>query len=417
MANTNLNATPTANRFTIGLFGRRNTGKSSLINALTGQPVAVTSAVAGTTTDPVYKAMEILPIGPAVFIDTAGLDDIDDELGQLRIEKTYAVMRKCNLALVVAEAASGLGAFEMELLSQLQERQIPCIGVLNKCDQGMPEAQERAQIQQSLNNIPLVYTSTTQGTGIDALKQQIIASATRLTDADQKEAPLVADLVKAGDRVVLVTPIDAAAPKGRLILPQQQTIREIIDRHAIAIVTQPLALPQTLASLLEPPTLVITDSQAFHSVAADTPEAIPLTSFSILYARQKGDLVEMVRGVRRIERLVPDARVLIAEGCTHHRQSDDIGSVKIPRWIREIAGDGIQFAWSSGSGYPENLAEYDLIVHCGGCMLNCQEMQYRIRQALAAGVRITNYGVLIAYVMGILPRVLQPFPDACLALA
>lgn len=414
--NTNLNATPTANRFTIGLFGRRNTGKSSLINALTGQPVAVTSAVAGTTTDPVYKAMELLPIGPVVFIDTAGLDDTGDALGQLRVEKTRAIMRKCHLALIVAEAASGLGAFETELIAQLQERQIPCIGVLSKCDQGMPNAQERALIQQRLNNIPLVYTSTTRGTGIDTLKQQIIASTASLTAADQQEAPLIADLIQAGDLIVLVTPIDASAPKGRLILPQQQTIREIIDSHAIAVVAHPQALPQTLANLRTPPALVITDSQAFRSVAADTPEAIPLTSFSILYARQKGDLVEMVRGVKRIERLAPDAKVLIAEGCTHHRQSDDIGSIKIPRWIRGIAGDGIQFAWSAGIGYPENLADYDLIVHCGGCMLNCREMQDRIAHARAAGVSITNYGVLIAYVMGILPRALQPFPEACRAL-
>lgn len=304
-------------------------------------------------------------------------------------------------------------AFETEFIAQLQERKIPYIGVLNKCDLGMPDARELAQIQERLN-MPLVCTSTTHGTGIDELKQQIVASA-HLAD---QEPPLVGDLIQAEDLVVLVTPIDASAPKGRLILPQQQTIREIIDGHAIAVVTQEHALKQTLARLHTPPAIVITDSQAFREVAADTPSEIPLTSFSILYARQKGDLAEMVHGIKRIERLAPGDKVLIAEGCTHHRQSDDIGSVKIPRWIRQIAGDGdhIQLAWTSGASYPENLAEYDVIVHCGGCMLNRREMQSRIAHAREQGVHITNYGLLIAYVMGILPRALQPFPDACRAL-
>jgi [FeFe] hydrogenase H-cluster maturation GTPase HydF len=405
-----LNATPLANRFTIGLFGRRNAGKSSLINALTGQNIAVTSAVAGTTTDPVYKAMELLPVGPVVFIDTAGLDDTG-ELGKLRVEKTYEVLRKVNLAIVVAEVELGITKFETEFIEQLKRRMIPCICVLNKCDQGVPNAEESEQLRQ-LVKIPLVWVSTLNGSGIAEVKKQIIANA----NFEDVEPALVGDLIHPGDLAVLVTPIDKAAPKGRLILPQQQTIRDLIECDAIAIITKEHELKLTLERLNTPPALVITDSQAFLKVSADTPAAIPLTSFSILLARQKADLVAMVRGIKRIERLVPSDKVLIVEGCAHHRQSDDIGTVKIPRWIRQIAGGDIQFEWVSGACYPKDISAYAVIVHCGGCMLNRREMQYRVEKAHEQGVDITNYGMLIAYVMGILPRALQPFPAASLAL-
>jgi [FeFe] hydrogenase H-cluster maturation GTPase HydF len=405
-----LNATPRANRFTIGLFGRRNAGKSSLINALTGQDIAVTSEVAGTTTDPVYKAMELLPIGPVVFIDTAGLDD-RGELGKLRIEKTYEILRKSNLAIIVADVENGITGFETKFIEELQRRKIPCICVLNKCDQNVLDAKEFAKMQQ-LVKIPLVCASALNGLGIAEVKQQIIANS----NFEDAEPALVGDLIHPGDLVVLVTPIDKAAPKGRLILPQQQTIRDIIESDAMAIITKEHELKLTLERINTPPAIVITDSQAFLKVSADTPVAIPLTSFSILFARQKGDLTEMVRGIKRIERLVPGDKVLIVEGCTHHRQSDDIGTVKIPRWIRQIAGGQIQFEWASGACFPQNISDYAVIVHCGGCMLNRREMQYRVEKAREQGVYLTNYGMLIAYVMGILPRALQPFPAASLAL-
>ena len=405
-----MNATPMANRFTIGLFGRRNAGKSSLINALTGQDIAVTSEVAGTTTDPVYKAMELLPVGPIVFIDTAGLDDTG-VLGKLRIEKTYEVLRKCNLALVVIDVEFGITAFETEFIEQLQRRKIPCIGVLNKCDKGVPDFKELEQLRQIIK-IPLVCASTLNGSGIDEVKKQIVANS----NFEDVEPALVGDLIHAGDLAVLVTPIDKAAPKGRLILPQQQTIRDIIECDAMAVITKEHELKLTLERLNTPPAIVITDSQAFLKVSADTPPEIPLTSFSILFARQKADLAEMVRGIKRIERLSPGDKVLIVEGCTHHRQSDDIGKVKIPRWIRQIAGGDIKFEWASGACYPRDISEYAVIVHCGGCMLNRREMQYRVEKAREQGVYITNYGMLIAYVMGILPRALKPFPAASLAL-
>jgi [FeFe] hydrogenase H-cluster maturation GTPase HydF len=405
-----LNETPLANRFTIGLFGRRNAGKSSLVNALTGQSIAVTSAIPGTTTDPVYKAMELLPIGPVVFVDTAGLDDTG-ELGKLRIEKTYEVLRKTNFAIVVTDVQSGLTLFETEFIEQLKRRKIPCICVLNKCDQSTCHAAESAKLRE-LVKIPLVCASALQGLGIAEIKKQIIANA----QFEEAEPALVSDLIHPGDLAVLVTPIDKAAPKGRLILPQQQTIRDIIENDAMAIITKEHELKLALERLNTPPAVVITDSQAFLKVAADTPAAIPMTSFSILFARQKGDLAEMVRGIKRIERLVPHDKVLIVEGCTHHRQSDDIGTVKIPRWIRQIAGGEIEFAWASGACYPKDISEYAVIVHCGGCMLNRREMQYRVEKAREQGVYITNYGMLIAYVLGILPRALRPFPAASLAL-
>ena len=405
-----MNQTPLANRYAIGLFGRRNAGKSSLINALAGQPVAVTSEIPGTTTDPVKKAMELLPIGPVVLIDTAGLDD-EGELGQKRVEKAYEELRRCNLALVVADAAQRVSSFEEDFLDQLKKRRIPAVLVLNKCDSAQPDGAALSALSARLG-VPVTAVSALTGQGIDALKAQIIHSA-QLEDA---EPALVGDLIQSGDIVVLVTPIDKAAPKGRLILPQQQTIRDILEADAIAVVAKEHELKRALERLAAPPKLVITDSQAFSKVAADTPPEVPMTSFSILFARQKADLAQMVRGVKRIERLKPGDRVLIVEGCTHHRQSDDIGTVKIPRWIRQFAGGGVQFEWASGACFPKDVSPYSLIVHCGGCMLNRREMSFRVEEAARQGVSVTNYGVVIAYVLGILPRALEPFPAARLAL-
>ena len=405
-----MNQTPLANRYAIGLFGRRNAGKSSLINALAGQPVAVTSEIPGTTTDPVKKAMELLPIGPVVLIDTAGLDD-EGDLGQKRIEKAYEELRRCNLALVVADAAQRVSSFEEDFLDQLKKRRIPAVLVLNKCDSAQPDGAALSALSARLG-VPVTAVSALTGQGIEKLKAQIIHSA-QLEDA---EPALVGDLIRSGDIVVLVTPIDKAAPKGRLILPQQQTIRDILEADAIAVVAKEHELKRALERLAAPPKLVITDSQAFSKVAADTPPEVPMTSFSILFARQKADLAQMVRGVKRIERLKPGDRVLIVEGCTHHRQSDDIGTVKIPRWIRQFAGGGVQFEWASGACFPKDVSPYSLIVHCGGCMLNRREMSFRVEEAARQGVSVTNYGVVIAYVLGILPRALEPFPAARLAL-
>lgn len=399
-----------ANRIGIALFGRRNAGKSSLINALTGQNVAVTSEVAGTTTDPVYKTMELLPLGPVVFVDTAGLDD-EGALGGLRMEKTYEVLRKTDLALLVADARQGVTGFERNFAKELKDRKIPAVGVLNQCDRRAVSGEDIERASAALG-MPVTAVSAQTGDGVEQLRQMIIRSA-RFDDA---ELGLVSGLVSPGEIAVLVTPIDKAAPKGRLILPQQQVIRDLLENDAIAVMTKEYELRETLASLAKKPAVVITDSQAFLKVSADTPEDIPLTSFSILFARQKGDLAAMARGIRRIARLKPGDRVLIAEGCTHHRQSDDIGKVKIPRWIRQIAGGEIGFDWVSGVSYPKNLSDYAVVVHCGGCMLNRREMQYRLQVAQQNGVPVTNYGMLIAYVQGILPRALRPFPAASLAL-
>lgn len=405
----NMNATPMGNRLFIGIFGRRNAGKSSLINALTGQNIAVTSEVAGTTTDPVYKAMELLPIGPIVLVDTAGLDDTG-ELGMQRVEKSYEVLRKCHFAIMVADAPSGLTPFEEEFIDELKVRRIPCLLVFNKTDLVKVNEREKLKLL-APPEIPVVLASAKTTEGMDELKHQVIANAR----FENIEPALVGDLVHPGDVAVLVTPIDKAAPKGRLILPQQQTIRDIIENDAIAIITKEHELNLTFKNLACDPTIVITDSQAFLKVSADTPPEIPMTSFSILFARQKGDLQEMVRGIGRIDRLKPRETVLIVEGCTHHRQTDDIGTVKIPRWIRQIAGGDIRFEWVSGANFPKNLSKYAVIVHCGGCMLNRQEMQYRIIKAREQNTHITNYGMLIAHVHGILERALQPFPAAALA--
>lgn len=392
----NMNSTPVASRFTIGIFGRRNVGKSSLLNAITKQNTALISDVPGTTTDPVYKTMEILPIGPVVFIDTAGLDDIG-ELGMQRVEKSYEVLRKCDFVILVTDE-QGITQHEKYLIDELNARKIRFIVVFNKCDANDPKIEGNT-------GFPFVFASALKNKGIEDVKKQIIANS----GIEYTQPSLVDGLIKPGETAVLVTPIDSAAPKGRLILPQQQVIRDILDMGAMAFVTKETELKRALQNLKASPTIVITDSQAFKSVAADTPEDIPLTSFSILFARQKADIAEMVRGVNRIETLSKGDNILIVEGCTHHRQDDDIGTVKIPRWLNKIVGEGLNYEWTSGAYFPKDVKKYSLIIHCGGCMLNNQEMCYRVYVAREQGVCITNYGVLIAYVTGILPRALKPF--------
>ncbi len=405
-----MNNTPIGNRLHIAIFGRRNAGKSTLINALTGQEIAVVSDVPGTTTDPVYKTMELLPLGPVVIIDTAGIDDVG-HLGNLRVEKTYDVLRKTNFAIYVVDSEEGLTEFDKQFIEEIKSKEIPVILVLNKSDKKRMEQSEINEYKKNLG-IPVCEISSINKQGIEELKQ-LIAKHAKFDEAD---LTIVGDLINPGDVVVLVTPIDKAAPKGRLILPQQQTIRDIIENDAIAVVTKEYELKETFESLNKKPSLVITDSQVFLKVSADTPEDIRLTSFSILFARYKGELIEMVKGLKKIEQLKEGSRVLIVEGCTHHRQADDIGKVKIPRWIRQMSGSQIEFEWASGNYFPKDIERFDLIIHCGGCMLNKLEMQYRINLSRQKGVAITNYGMLIAAVQGILKRALKPFPSAYMLL-
>lgn len=398
--------TPKGSRLHIAIFGRRNAGKSSLINALTNQDIALVSNVPGTTTDPVYKAMEILPIGPVMIIDTAGIDDVGD-LGALRVERTMQVLNKTDLAVIVIEPEQGVTSFEQELAVQIRKRNLPLVGVINKSDFMPLPADTIAAWSQALD-LPLINISAKTGQGIEELKRLMIKQA-----PDNWEGPeLIGDLVSPGDTVVLVVPIDTAAPKGRLILPQVQTIRDLLDNDACAVVVKERELKEALAGLKNPPRLVVTDSQEFMKVSADTPDKVMLTSFSILMARHKGDLETLVAGAKAIERLQPGDKVLIAEGCTHHRQADDIGKVKIPRWLRQAVGGELDFDWVSGGTFPADLAKYKLIVHCGACMLNRREMLYRLATAREAGVPIVNYGLLIAQVHGILYRALAPFPLA-----
>ena len=406
-----LQDTPRGERVHIALFGRRNAGKSSLINALTGQQISIVSDVAGTTTDPVFKAMELLPIGPVVMIDTPGLDD-EGVLGQLRMERARAVLEKTDAAIVAADSQNEIGRFERDMLAQIRERKIPAILVLNKSDltaSYIALHKQAADLRKELH-IPVVIASGVTGEGIEDLKQALI----RILPEDEDKFHLVGDLLSPSDIVVLVVPIDKAAPKGRLILPQQQTIRDILEADAMTIITKEYELRDTLASLSKKPRLVITDSQVFAKVSADTPKDIPLTSFSILFARYKGDLPVLVRGAKTIDTLLDGDKILIAEGCTHHRQCDDIGTVKLPRWIRQYSGKNIEFVFTSGGTYPYDLTSYRMIVHCGACMLNRREMHYRIQSAEKAGIPIANYGVLIAHMQGILPRVLEPFPLAAM---
>ncbi len=401
-----LNETPRSVRTHIALFGKRNAGKSSIINALTGQDIAIVSDVSGTTTDPVYKSMEILPIGPCVIIDTAGLDD-EGELGELRKEKTLSVLNKTDISIIVIDSTIGITDYDKSIIKQIKDKKIPLIGVLNKIDASDIKELDVEHMKKELK-IPIVKVSALNRKGILELKNQIIASKPQSED----KFKVIGDLIKPGDFVVLVTPIDKAAPKGRLILPQQQTIRDVLESDAIAVVTKEFELRETLQNLGKSPKIVVTDSQAFLKVAADTPKDILMTSFSILFARCKGDLVELIKGVKAVKKLKDGDKVLIAEGCTHHRQSDDIGKVKIPRWIRQITGKKIDFEFSSGVSFTEEIKNYALIVHCGACMLNRAAMLYRINTAKEFNVPIVNYGILIAYVQGILDRALKPFPLA-----
>jgi len=399
-----MESAPKSVRLHIAIFGRRNAGKSSLINALTNQEIALVSEIAGTTTDPVYKAMEILPIGPVMLIDTAGIDD-EGLLGELRVKKTYEVLNKTELAIIVIDGSTGLTDFDRDIINRVKEKRIPLVGVINKKDIACYSEEQKKNWEKEIG-VDLVEVSASKRIGIDELKRQIIRKA----PMDIHQLKIVGDLINPGDFVVLVTPIDKAAPKGRLILPQQQTIRDIIDNDAIAIVTKEHELKETLRNLNKKPSLVITDSQAFLKVDADTPKDIRLTSFSILFARYKGELKQLVMGIKAVEKLKPGSKILIVEGCTHHRQSDDIGTVKIPRWLRQIAGGELDFEYVTGVSFPEDLSKYSLIIHCGGCMLNRQEMQYRLSVAKDKGVPIVNYGVLIAYMLGVLKRALEPFP-------
>ncbi|HSV31023.1 MAG TPA: [FeFe] hydrogenase H-cluster maturation GTPase HydF [Atribacteraceae bacterium] len=397
--------TPRGNRLHIAIFGRRNTGKSSLINALTNQEIALVSDVPGTTTDPVFKTMEILPIGPVVIIDTAGLDDTG-ELGALRAKRSRAVFDQADLALVVTDTRQGISGFEEDILRQCRDRDIPAIMVSNKSD--LWTGREIRQIESALpEGIPMIFTSALTGRGIEELKNAIIRTAPSSWD----ERPIIGDLLDPGDLAVLVVPIDHAAPKGRLILPQVQVLRDILDHDGQALVVKECELKQALSLLKKKPKIVVTDSQAFLKVDEDTPPDVLLTSFSILFARYKGDLATMVEGALAIERLLPGDRILLAEGCTHHRVEDDIGTVKIPRWLRQAAGGELSFEWVNGQQYPEDLSDFDLIVHCGACMRNRREMLSRISFARRSGVPIVNYGICIAHLMGILPRALAPFPE------
>ena len=397
-----MNQTPAAERVHISFFGRRNAGKSSIINAVTGQNLAIVSDVKGTTTDPVYKTMELLPLGPAMLIDTPGIDD-EGELGNLRIQKTLQVLNKTDIAVLIIDSTAGLSATEETLISRFRAKNIPFLLVYNKIDlnRSMPG-------NAALSDMPSVCVSAKDGTNIHELKEHIAALAPK----EDKQKPLVSDLLKPLDLVLLVIPIDKAAPKGRLILPQQQTIRDILSCGATALTVRDTEFPQALSGLLEKgisPRLVITDSQVFPFVAKHTPEHIPLTSFSILFARYKGNLETLAEGASALDSLKRGDRILISEGCTHHRQCNDIGSVKLPKWIQEYVGEELSFSFTSGTEFPEDLSPYKMIVHCGGCMLNEREMKYRIACAKDQEIPITNYGTLIAQIKGILKRSLGPF--------
>lgn len=390
-----LNSTPSADRIHIGIFGRRNAGKSSIINAITGQNLAIVSDIKGTTTDPVLKAMELLPLGPVVLIDTPGLDD-EGELGELRIKKAYQILNKTDIALLIVDSSVGMTLDDEKILSRIQEKRIPYLIVKNKCDllsEAIPSEEHT------------IFVSAANGKHISELKERIAA----LVPSDETEIPIVRDLLQSGDFVVLVVPIDASAPKGRLILPQQQTIRDILEAGAVSIVVKDTELKETLENLGKSPALVITDSQAFKEVAKIVPREIPLTSFSILFARHKGDLSIVAEGAHAIEQLKNGDTVLISEGCTHHRQCEDIGTVKIPRLLKNYTQADLNLEFTSGTEFPEDLSKYKLIIHCGGCTLNEREMKYRLHCAKDQNVPITNYGTAIAHMNGILKRSLEPF--------
>ena len=399
-----LNATPSSERVHIGIFGKRNAGKSSLINAITGQNLAIVSEAKGTTTDPVYKAMELLPLGPVMIIDTPGIDD-EGVLGSLRIQKAYQVLNKTDIALVIIDAAVGPSAEDLRLIKRINAKKIPLLIVINKCE--TINEDKKTAYQALLPNGKLLFVSAEQQLNIFELKEAIAQTV----PADENKAQIVADLLSPSDFVVLVVPIDSAAPKGRLILPQQQTIRDILEADAAAIVVKENELTNTLQNLGKRPKLVITDSQVFKKVAAETPADILLTSFSILFARYKGNLQTAVQGVTALENLEDGDKILVGEGCTHHRQCDDIGTVKLPRWIKEYTGKNPEFIFTSGTEFPLDLSPYKMIIHCGACMLNEREMQYRIKCAADQNIPFTNYGITIAYINGILKRTVEPIPQ------
>ena len=392
-----LNEQASAERMHIGFFGLRNAGKSSVVNAVTGQQLSLVSDIKGTTTDPVQKAMELLPIGPVVIIDTPGIDD-EGALGEMRVKRAKRVLNKTDMAILVVDAQKGLQPADNELITLFKNKEIPYIIAYNKSDllSGTPECAQNE-----------IYVSARDNININQLKE-LMGSISGLKQNDKR---IVSDLLKPGDIAVLVTPIDSAAPKGRLILPQQQTIRDILDGGAISVVCREHELKGALGALKERPRIVITDSQAFKKVNEDTPSDVALTSFSILFARYKGDLREAARGAAQLDRLKDGDRVLISEGCTHHRQCEDIGTVKLPRWIDNYTHKQLKYEFTSGGEFPEDLSDYALVIHCGGCMLNEREMKSRIRHSVDCGVPITNYGIAIAHIHGILRRALTPFPE------
>ncbi len=403
-----LNNTPSSERIHIGIFGKRNAGKSSIINALTGQDLSIVSDIRGTTTDPVLKAMELLPLGAVVMIDTPGIDD-EGELGALRVRKAHQMLNKTDIAVLVVDGTAGMTREDDDILDTIQAKSIPCIVVLNKADlipnPELPAA--LAAIKQRLTKyaLPVIQASAASRLNIQELKERIAS----LVPAEDTRLRIVGDLLKPSDLAVLVVPIDKAAPKGRLILPQQQTIRDILEAGAVSVVTRDAELRETLASLGKRPALVITDSQAFEQVANIVPEEIPLTSFSILFARYKGSLHSVVDGARTLDLLENGDTILISEGCTHHRQCEDIGTVKLPNWIRKHTGKELNFEFTSGTEFPLDLQKYRLIIHCGGCTLNEREMRYRQKCAEDAAVPMTNYGTAIAYMKGILERSIAVF--------
>ena len=401
-----MNQTPASERVHIGFFGRRNAGKSSVMNAVTGQDLAVVSDVRGTTTDPVYKSMELLPLGPVVMMDTPGIDD-EGELGALRVRKSYQVLNKTDAAVLVIDGGVGVTSEDKALLKRIREKKIPYVIAVNKKELAAPDALEKIVDELSSEDGEIIAVSAATGEGIDELKEQIAAAA----DTEEPERYIVRDLLKPSDMAVLVVPIDKAAPKGRLILPQQQTIRDILEADAVSVVVKETELKNVLGQFQNKPKMVITDSQAFEKVAADTPEDILLTSFSILFARYKGDLAAVVKGVTALDTLEDGDAILISEGCTHHRQCDDIGTVKLPRWIREYTGKEIRIETTSVTVFPDDLTKYKMIVQCGGCMLNEREMKYRLKCAEDQGVPMTNYGITIAYMKGILKRSVEVFPE------
>lgn len=388
-----LNSTPNANRIHIGIFGKRNAGKSSLINALTNQPIAIVSDVAGTTTDPVSKAMELLPLGPVVITDTAGIDDIG-ELGKMRVERSLSQLAKTDIAVYAVSCENDIDDSDRKVIERIKQMNIPLILVRTKLDKVTDFALQSGEIA----------LSSATGEGIEELKKALVLSL-----PDKEKSCLISDIIGEGDTVLLVIPIDESAPKGRMILPQQQVLREALDCKAVAIATQPDTLLHTIDCLKNPPKLVITDSQVFGRVSKMLPDSIPLTSFSILMARYKGILDTASKAAMSVESLNDGDKVLISEGCTHHRQCGDIGTVKLPAWIKKHTGKELEFEFTSGTDFPDNLSEYKLIVHCGGCMLTEREVSYRYKSANAQNVPITNYGILIAYMNGILERTLLPF--------